>query len=214
MATDTTDVDVFGQVSRVRGVAFEYLSLAASVFGILALAVLLVYVTIDAFDLTSASPSWLLTYFVTLVGPYLAFCLYSAADRELTQRVLGVLGGADRVGVALVGAEALDGVEVELGPGGDHQVVVVDLLAVGQVQGALVRLDPLHRLGDEVDPPLLHVGADRHGDVLARAPAHRQPGVGGDEVVLLGGVDQGDVVLLTEGRPHLVAGGEAAEAGA
>ena len=93
MATDTRDVEVFGQVSRVRGVVFEYLSLAASVFGILALAVLLVYVTIDAFDLTSASPGWLLTYFVTLVGPYLGFCLYSAADRELTRRVLGVLGG-------------------------------------------------------------------------------------------------------------------------
>ena len=108
MATDTTDVDVFGQVSRVRGVAFEYLSLGASVFGIVALAVLLVYVTIDAFDLTSASPGWLLTYFLTLIAPYLAFCLYSAADRTLTQRVLSVLaGGLIAVAVGFTAVETL-----------------------------------------------------------------------------------------------------------
>ena len=93
MATEDTHTRGFGEVSRVRGIVFEYLSLGASVFGLVALAVLLVYVTVDAFGLTTASPAWLLTYFLTLVVPYLGFCLYSAGDRRLTRRVVGVAGG-------------------------------------------------------------------------------------------------------------------------
>ncbi|GAB7010603.1 phosphate ABC transporter permease PstA [Halorubrum trueperi] len=93
MATDNANADGFGEVSRIRGVVFEYLSLGASVAGLVALGVLLVYVAIDAFDLANASPEWLLTYFLTLVVPFLAFCLYSADDRAVTRRALGVLGG-------------------------------------------------------------------------------------------------------------------------
>ena len=99
--TDTASVGGFGEVSRVRGIVFEYLSLGASVFGIFALAVLLIYVTIDAFDLANASPGWLLTYFVTLVVPVLGFCLYSARDPELTRRAAAVAGGG-LVGIAAV----------------------------------------------------------------------------------------------------------------
>ncbi|MFC5133327.1 MULTISPECIES: phosphate ABC transporter permease PstA [Haloferacaceae] len=91
--TDTARIEGFGEVSRVRGIVFEYLSLGASVLGIFALAVLLIYVTIDAFDLAGTSPVWLLTYFVTLVVPFLAFCLYSARDREVTRRAVTVSGG-------------------------------------------------------------------------------------------------------------------------
>jgi phosphate transport system permease protein len=83
----------FGRVSRVKGKIFERLSLAASVFGLLMLAILLVYVVVDAFNLSSASPEWLLTYFLTLVVPFIGFCLYSADDRELTRQMLLVLGG-------------------------------------------------------------------------------------------------------------------------
>ena len=93
MATDNANADGFGEVSRVRGIVFEYLSFGASVFGLVALGVLLVYVAIDAFDLANASPEWLLTYFVTLVAPFLAFCLYSANDPGVTRRALGTLGG-------------------------------------------------------------------------------------------------------------------------
>ncbi|ELZ43903.1 phosphate ABC transporter permease [Halorubrum californiense DSM 19288] len=93
MATDNANADGFGEVSRVRGIVFEYLSLGASVFGLVALGVLLVYVAIDAFDLANASPEWLLTYFLTLVVPFLAFCLYSADDAAVTRRALGALGG-------------------------------------------------------------------------------------------------------------------------
>ena len=92
MATESEQVD-FGQVSRTKGVLFKYLSLGASVFGIVTLATLLVYVFIDAFGLTAASPEWLLTFFLTLVVPFLGFCLYSAGDRALTQRVALALGG-------------------------------------------------------------------------------------------------------------------------
>ena len=91
--TDTSRIEEFGEVSRVRGIVFEYLSLGASVLGIFALGVLLVYVTIDAFDLAGASPLWLLTYFLTLVLPFLGFCLYSARDRALTRRAAAVAGG-------------------------------------------------------------------------------------------------------------------------
>ena len=91
--TDTARAEDFGEVSRVRGIVFEYLSLGASVLGIFALAVLLIYVTIDAFDLANASPQWLLTYFVTLVVPFLGFCLYSVGDRRVVRRVVFVAGG-------------------------------------------------------------------------------------------------------------------------
>ena len=98
----------FGRVSRLRGIAFEYLSLAASVVGIVALALLLIYVTVDAFELGEASAEWLLTYFVTLLLPYVGFCLYSASDRGVTRRVALALGGG-LAGTAIVvtGFEAL-----------------------------------------------------------------------------------------------------------
>ena len=83
----------FGEVSRLRGVAFEYLSFGASILGIVALAVLLVYVMVDAFELTEASPEWLLTYFLTLVVPFIGFCLYSANERAVTRRAAALLGG-------------------------------------------------------------------------------------------------------------------------
>ncbi|PSQ55357.1 phosphate ABC transporter permease PtsA [Halobacteriales archaeon SW_8_68_21] len=93
MATDTPSEAGFGEVSRVRGIVFEYLSLGASVAGLLALGILLVYVAVDAFDLANASPEWLLTYFLTLVVPYLGFCLYSVGDPTVTRRAVAALGG-------------------------------------------------------------------------------------------------------------------------
>ncbi|MFC7071832.1 phosphate ABC transporter permease PstA [Halovenus rubra] len=97
----------FGQVSRIRGKIFEKLSLGASVFGILMLAVLLVYVVVDAFNLSSASPEWLLTYFITLVVPFIGFCLYSANDPKLTkQAVLALGGGLPAIAGTYIGVEA------------------------------------------------------------------------------------------------------------
>ena len=110
MATDNATGGGFGEVSRIRGILFEYLSFGASVFGLVALGVLLVYVAVDAFDLASASPEWLLTYFATLVVPYLGFCLYSADDAAITRRALAALGGGLVVVAALfTGIDALVG---------------------------------------------------------------------------------------------------------
>jgi phosphate transport system permease protein len=110
---DRTDSDAesgsgFGEVSRLRGTVFEYLTFSASVVGLVALAALLVYVFIDAFDLANASPAWLLTYFLTLVIPFVAFCLYSANDRALVRRtVLALGGGLVAVAALFEGFEAL-----------------------------------------------------------------------------------------------------------
>ncbi|MXR53058.1 phosphate ABC transporter permease PstA [Halovenus sp. WSH3] len=91
MATESPGNE-FGRVSRLRGQLFESVTFAASITGILALAALLIYVTIDAFDLEAASPEWLLVYFVTLVLPYIGFCLYET-DRAIQRRTALILAG-------------------------------------------------------------------------------------------------------------------------
>jgi len=111
MATETGTDAGFGTVSRLRGLVFEYASLGASVFGIVLLAALLVYVSIDAFDLANASPVWLLTYFLTLVVPLIGFCLYSANDSEITRRVGLALGGG-----LIVSAAGFTAIEAVVGP--------------------------------------------------------------------------------------------------
>ena len=111
MATETGTDAGFGTVSRLRGLVFEYASLGASVFGIVLLAALLVYVSIDAFDLANASPVWLLTYFLTLVVPLIGFCLYSANDSEITRRVGLALGGG-----LVVSAAGFTAIEAVVGP--------------------------------------------------------------------------------------------------
>lgn len=67
----------FGQVSRLQGIVFKYVSFAASVVGILALGVLLAYVFWDAFGLDAAGVGWYLTYAATLVAPLVAFGRYA-----------------------------------------------------------------------------------------------------------------------------------------
>ncbi|MFT4946618.1 MAG: phosphate transport system permease protein, partial [Natronomonas sp.] len=104
MATTTND---FGRVSRLKGTIFEMLTFGASVTGILALAALLIYVSVDAFDLEAASPEWLLVYFFTLVLPYLGFCLYET-DRSVKRLTAVVLvGGLVGTAVLFTAVEAL-----------------------------------------------------------------------------------------------------------
>ncbi|WP_436900659.1 phosphate ABC transporter permease PstA [Halovenus halobia] len=90
MATESAG-NQFGRVSRLKGQLFESVTFVASVTGIVALAALLTYVTIDAFDLEAASPEWLLVYFFTLVVPYIGFCLYET-NHLIKRRALGTLG--------------------------------------------------------------------------------------------------------------------------
>ncbi len=79
------------RITRIKGVLFRYLSLFSSIIGIAALAILLVYVTIDAFDLTNASLEWFVIYFATLILPIIAFFLYCANDRTLTRNTILIL---------------------------------------------------------------------------------------------------------------------------
>ncbi|SEL52816.1 phosphate ABC transporter permease PstA [Haloferax larsenii] len=71
MATeqDSSYAQGFGQVSRTAGLIFRYLLLAATMFGIVTLAVLLVYVANDAIQPLTADAGWHLTFFLTLVLP-------------------------------------------------------------------------------------------------------------------------------------------------
>jgi phosphate transport system permease protein len=90
----------FESISRLKGALFEYLTLGASVIGLFALAILLIYVFVDAFALSTAGPEWLLTYFLTLVVPFIGFCLYSIDSRRVTRQAIIALGGG-LVGIAV-----------------------------------------------------------------------------------------------------------------
>ncbi|SFR93700.1 phosphate ABC transporter membrane protein 2, PhoT family [Halomicrobium zhouii] len=105
MATDTATDDGFGQVSRVKGVVFEYLTLAASLLGIVSLAILLAYVSYDAFGLDAAAPAWYVVFLLTLVAPTAGFLWYVSgrpAARSTISGVLSVILGGTLVALALV----------------------------------------------------------------------------------------------------------------
>ena len=74
--TETRSVPEFGQVSRTAGVVFRYLLLVATLVGIVALGVLLVYVAMDAFQPFTADVEWHLTYLGVAVLPTLVAGAY------------------------------------------------------------------------------------------------------------------------------------------
>ncbi|QOS12459.1 ABC-type transport system permease protein (probable substrate phosphate) [Haloferax gibbonsii] len=98
MSTDTESsyADGFGQVSRTAGTAFRYLLLGATMFGIVTLAVLLVYVANDAIRPLTADLGWHLTFFLTLVVPTAVVGGYLARRNvpalKLGGMVIGMLG--------------------------------------------------------------------------------------------------------------------------
>ncbi|WP_311172408.1 phosphate ABC transporter permease PstA [Halobellus ordinarius] len=71
MAAGTDTIESFGQVSRVADTVFRYLLFAATMVGIVTLAILIVYVANDAVRPLTADPGWHLTFFLTLVAPAL-----------------------------------------------------------------------------------------------------------------------------------------------
>jgi phosphate transport system permease protein len=75
MATDTDTTGLaagFGQVSRTVGRVFRYLLLGATLFGLVFVTVLLVYVANDAIQPLTADPGWHLTFLLAFVAPTLA----------------------------------------------------------------------------------------------------------------------------------------------
>ncbi|MFB6301502.1 MAG: phosphate ABC transporter permease PstA [Haloferacaceae archaeon] len=86
---ESTDVG-FGSVGRLRGVLFKYLTLAASLVGIVTLAVLLGYVTVDAFGLRAADTAWFLVFALALVGPTVGFLAYAVRRPPVWDVLLAV----------------------------------------------------------------------------------------------------------------------------
>ncbi|WP_262179606.1 phosphate ABC transporter permease PstA [Haloarcula laminariae] len=106
MATPEQGVDWAGdtgQVSRLRGVAFEATCLAAVSFALVSVLVLLLYVSADALRPFSADPGWHLVFFLTLVVPSVSAALFyyrrddpagEVAYATTGLPVVGVLGAA------------------------------------------------------------------------------------------------------------------------
>ncbi|WP_336034522.1 phosphate ABC transporter permease PstA [Halobacterium yunchengense] len=74
--TDTDGIEGFGSVSRTAGRVFRNLLLAATLFGIVFVTILLVYVANDAIRPLTADPGWHLTFFLALVVPTVAAGAY------------------------------------------------------------------------------------------------------------------------------------------
>jgi phosphate transport system permease protein len=93
-------------VSRLRGRVFEWVTLGATVFGIVTVAALLLYVVNDALQPLTADPGWHLAFFLTLVAPALAlagyYYRYDPAAGEVAYAsagipVVGLVGGGGLV---------------------------------------------------------------------------------------------------------------------
>ena len=105
-------VEEFGRVSRTAGTVFRYLLLAATLVGLVALAVLLVYVANDAFQPLTADSGWYLVFGLTLVAPTVTagWILHRRYDGAL--RVGGTALAVPAVGLLFGGGVALLFVDV------------------------------------------------------------------------------------------------------
>ncbi|MFC7128572.1 phosphate ABC transporter permease PstA [Haloferax chudinovii] len=114
MATDTdTDyIDSFGQVSRTTGTVFRYLLLGATMFGIVTLAVLLVYVANDAIRPLTADLGWHLTFFLTLVVPTAVVVGYLARRNVPALKLGGMVVGMLAVSLMFSGGVAVVFVDI------------------------------------------------------------------------------------------------------
>jgi phosphate transport system permease protein len=99
-------------VSRLRGRLFEWLTLGATVFGILTVAVLLLYVANDALRPLSADPGWHLVFFLTLVVPTLALAGYYYVRDPAAGEVVYASAGVPTVGLVVGGGLVVLFVEI------------------------------------------------------------------------------------------------------
>ena len=116
------------------------------------------------------------------------------------------------MGVATMRTGAGHLVEAQLGAGRDHQVVVVNALAVGQGEPVGIGLYRRDRLGNEAYALALEQRRDLERDVLALAPVHRDPGVRGRELEIVHRTDHRDLVLLGQEVAQFVGSRHAADA--
>jgi phosphate transport system permease protein len=69
-------IESFGEVNKTVGTLFRYVLQAATMFGLVTLAFLLLFVANDAIQPLTADPGWHLVFFATLVVPTLAVGTY------------------------------------------------------------------------------------------------------------------------------------------
>ena len=100
MATETEESypGGFGQVSRTIGTLFRYLLLATTLFGIVVLGILLVYVANDAIQPLEADPGWHLTFLLAFVLPTVAVTGFLARRNRQA-----LSAGISAIGMLVVG---------------------------------------------------------------------------------------------------------------
>jgi phosphate transport system permease protein len=140
MATDRREIEGFGHVSRTAGTVFRYLLLAATLFGIVALTVLLVYVANDAIRPLTADPGWHLTFFLTLVCPTLAVGGYLLRTDPASFRFGAAVVGALSVTTMFAGGAAMILVDVV-----EPVTWFAYVVAVGLAFGGVVGVERLDR---------------------------------------------------------------------
>ncbi|WP_136716138.1 phosphate ABC transporter permease PstA [Halorientalis salina] len=119
------------QVSRMRGRIFEAMCLAATAIGLVAVGILLLYVTADAIRPFSADPGWHLVFFATLVVPSTGFGLYLYARDGNAGKVAYTALGLGLIGVLLAGALVI--LFVEIFPYGEWFALSIALAILGAV---------------------------------------------------------------------------------
>jgi phosphate transport system permease protein len=106
------DQETTASISRVRGVVFEWLSAAATVFGITVVTGLLVYVANDAITPLSADPEWYGVFAATLGLPSMLLVGYYALSDRTAGRVAYESLGVLVVGLLLGGGFVITFIEV------------------------------------------------------------------------------------------------------
>lgn len=99
-------------VSRLRGRVFEWVTLGATVFGIVTVAALLLYVVNDALQPLTADPGWHLVFFLTLVAPALALAGYYYRYDPAAGEVAYASAGVPVVGLVVGGGLVVLFVEI------------------------------------------------------------------------------------------------------
>ncbi|WP_336002313.1 phosphate ABC transporter permease PstA [Halorientalis halophila] len=126
MATDVDSTQsIDEQVSRARGLIFEAVCFSATSIALLAVGVLLLYVTNDAVRPLSADPGWHLVYLLTLVVPTTGFGLWLSRREGAAGRVAYTSLGVVLVGLFLAGGLFI--LFVEILPVGEWFALVVGL---------------------------------------------------------------------------------------
>ncbi|MFW6435101.1 MAG: phosphate ABC transporter permease PstA [Halovenus sp.] len=127
-------------ISQLRGRIFEVITAGATIFGIMVVMGMLVYVARDALRLSTADPGWFLVFFGTLVVPSLGMAGYFATRNRTAGSVAYASTGIPVVGVLLAGGLVI--VFTELIDPQEWLAVVLALVVAGAIITAHQRYRP------------------------------------------------------------------------